>query len=80
MINWTQPIEKPPSLGFLPFRGDKLDITVKGITPSGEIGFDYKFREKLISRLDIFGRNYQRCIVNVTTKKVHRGLSGNNRL
>ena len=42
----------------------------------GEIEFDYKFCGKLISPLDIFGRNYQRCIVNVTTKKVHRGLSG----
>jgi len=58
-----------PSLGFLPFRGDKLDITVKEIILSAEIGFDYKSREKLISPLDIFGRDCQRCIVNVQPRK-----------
>jgi len=51
-------------------------MTVKEIIPSGEIRFDHKFREKLISPSDIFGRNCQRYIVNVTTKKVHWGLSG----
>jgi len=50
-------------------------MTVKEIIPSGEIRFDHKFRGKLISPSDIFGRNYQRYIVNVTTKKVHWGLS-----
>ena len=39
-------IEKPPSLRFLPFRGDKLDITVNIITPLGKIGFGHKFRGK----------------------------------
>ena len=57
-------IEKLPSSGFLPFKGDKLDMTVKEIIP-----------------WDIFGRNCQRYIINVTTKKVHWGLENeNNRL
>ena len=61
---------------FLPFRGDKLDMTVKEIIPLGGIRFDHKFHGKLISPSDIFERNCQRYIVNMTTKKVHWRLSG----
>jgi len=50
-------------------------MTVKEIIFSGEIRFDHKFRGKLNSPSDIFGKNYQRYIVNVTIKKVHWGLS-----
>ena len=40
-------IEKPPSSGFLPFRGDKLDMTAKEIIPLGEIRLDYKLCRKI---------------------------------
>ena len=53
-VIWTKLIEKPPSLRFLPFRGDKLDITVKEIIPSGEIrwkidiSFGFFFGEEIV--------------------------------
>ena len=38
---------KPPSLEFLLFRGDKLDVKVKGTISLGEIGLDHKFRREI---------------------------------
>ena len=32
---------------FLPFKGDKLDITVKEIIPLGKIGFDHELCGKI---------------------------------
>jgi len=40
-------MEKSSSSEFLPFRGDKLNITVKEIISLGEIGLDLKLRGEI---------------------------------
>ena len=49
-------------------------MTVNEIIPLGKIRLDHKLCGEIDISSELFGRNYQRYIVNVTTKKVHWGL------